>query len=56
MPIFLTGGWNAYYAGTDKTAWSGGFYHGVRWGRFTYWDEAGNITNREEWENGIKKN
>ena len=56
LPIFRTGGWNTYYAGTDKMAWSGGFYHGVRSGEFTYWDEAGNITNREEWENGTKKN
>ena len=56
IPTLTTGGWTAYYAGTDKKAWVGGFYHGVKSGIFTYWDEAGNITNREEWENGTKKN
>ncbi|MEK0448337.1 MAG: hypothetical protein RL088_605 [Verrucomicrobiota bacterium] len=55
LPALYTGGWTAYYRGTDKKAWSGGFHHGIRWGDFTYWDEAGNITHREVWENGQKK-
>jgi hypothetical protein len=52
LPALYTGGWTAYYPGTDKKAWTGGFHHGIKWGEFTYWDEGGKITHREEWENG----
>ncbi len=56
LPAQYTGGWTAYYPGTDTKAWSGGFYHGVKWGRFTYFDQSGKITHQEDWENGKKKN
>ena len=55
LPVLYTGGWTTYYPGTDKKAWSGGFHHGVKWGDFTFWDEVGNITHKEEWESGKKK-
>jgi hypothetical protein len=55
LPVLYTGGWTTYYPRTDKKAWSGGFHHGIKWGEFTFWDEAGNITHKEEWENGKKK-
>lgn len=55
LPRLYTGGWTAYYPGTDKKAWTGGFHHGAKWGEFIYWDEAGNITHREEWDNGRRK-
>lgn len=56
LPTLYTGGWTAYYTGTDKKAWHGGFHHGQKWGEFVFWDEAGNITKKEEWEAGRKKN
>lgn len=55
LPALYTGGWTAYYPGTDKKAWSGTFHHGIRWGKFTYWDEEGKITHQEEWTNGKKE-
>ena len=56
LPTLYTGGWTAYYPRTDSKAWNGRFHHGIKWGEFTYWDEAGNIMHQEEWENGRKKN
>jgi len=55
LPTLYTGGWTAYYPDTDTKAWTGGFYHGMKRGEFTYWDQEGNITQQEEWENGKKK-
>ena len=56
LPILYTGGWTAYYDGTDTKAWQGGFHLGQKWGEFVFWDQSGNVTKREEWENGKKKN
>jgi len=55
LPKLYTGGWTAYYPGTDIKAWTGGFHQGIRWGEFIYYDQSGKITRREEWENGRKK-
>jgi hypothetical protein len=55
IPVLYTGVWTTYYPGTNMKAWSGGFHHGIQWGEFTFWDEAGNITHKEEWESGKKK-
>jgi len=55
LPSLYTGGWTAYYPGTDHKAWTGGFHHGIKWGDFTYWDEEGKIIRLEEWEDGHKK-
>jgi len=55
QPVLYTGRWTAYHPGTDKKAWTGEFHQGVKWGEFTFWDQEGNVTRNEIWDNGTRK-
>ena len=54
QPARYTGGWTAYFPGTDQKALQGGFYHGQRAGEFIYWDQNGAVIGKETWVDGKK--
>lgn len=55
QPALYTGGWTAYFPGTDHKAWQGGFSHGQKAGEFIFWDQNGAVMRKEAWIDGKKQ-